>query len=598
MEVDLTVIDTDEQSDDSLPPSGLVCRNGTPVKFQFTYDAMQTNTSSAVHNLVVKNTSSQNEVHCLSSSDESERSTKAVADKLLSNNSRASTTSAYSESDGDSEMLPSLKERMLLLQEPVSATATKPVERVQPVLAHEISSDDENELIVQSVTHHGHGTSSSDVVDLIDTNCKESVTSKIQHTPKKKRKRAKSADPVKAAELQKQKEERAAEREVKRQKRNLEAQAKKERAAASQAAKLQKRVEKEKEKLLKEVVTEARRKEKPGECIKLMKVLIDCHLLELPEGALLLPLLQSLNIRYQVQSLAAPYAVMWQREVSISSMDDEDKIVVKTQDVDEDEVIIQIPLQLFVGLVDALKQEQAGVWNSNESLLSYIRKIKELFVGKRISYIVQGLSQYLRDHKNANQRKVRSAVLGANQNQKRKTKARTPSIETCITEMDVEECLVIAQIQECCHISLVETSADVANMVSSFTKAIAEAPYKREKYNNGFSWFAALDSRKCVRVPDSGEGLLRLWQQHIDQFNMVGSEAAQAVVAQYPSPTALLQAYDRCASQQECEALLQDIQVRRGAGPLARTRKVGPELSRKVYLFFTSSNPNLNLNAT
>lgn len=34
--------------------------------------------------------------------------------------------------------------------------------------------------------------------------------------------------------------------------------------------------------------------------------------------------------------------------------------------------------------------------------------------------------------------------------------------------------------------------------------------------------------------------------------------------------------------------LLQDIPVRRAAGPLSATRKIGPEMSKKIYNFFTS----------
>ena len=41
--------------------------------------------------------------------------------------------------------------------------------------------------------------------------------------------------------------------------------------------------------------------------------------------------------------------------------------------------------------------------------------------------------------------------------------------------------------------------------------------------------------------------------------------------------------------------LLADIPVRRGVGPLVSSRRIGPELSKRIHTFFTSKNPNLSL---
>ena len=48
-------------------------------------------------------------------------------------------------------------------------------------------------------------------------------------------------------------------------------------------------------------------------------------------------------------------------------------------------------------------------------------------------------------------------------------------------------------------------------------------------------------------------------------------------------------------SPEEASKLLADIQVRRGHGVLVNTRRVGPELSKKIYSFFTSKNPQKKL---
>lgn len=41
--------------------------------------------------------------------------------------------------------------------------------------------------------------------------------------------------------------------------------------------------------------------------------------------------------------------------------------------------------------------------------------------------------------------------------------------------------------------------------------------------------------------------------------------------------------------------LLADIPIRRGAGILASTRRIGPELSKKLHVFFTAKDPDLSL---
>lgn len=70
---------------------------------------------------------------------------------------------------------------------------------------------------------------------------------------------------------------------------------------------------------------------------------------------------------------------------------------------------------------------------------------------------------------------------------------------------------------------------------------------------------------------------------------------ANAIVAKYPSLLLLVQAYNTTSSEQEQQNLLAEIPVRRGDGVTATTRRVGPELSKRIYLQMTSHNPDLSL---
>ncbi|KAM5212403.1 crossover junction endonuclease EME1 isoform 3-T4 [Hipposideros larvatus] len=100
-----------------------------------------------------------------------------------------------------------------------------------------------------------------------------------------------------------------------------------------------------------------------------------------------------------------------------------------------------------------------------------------------------------------------------------------------------------------------------------------------------------------VKVDRAGRGLAQVWRRQIQQLNRVSLEMASAVVATYPSPQLLVQAYRRCFSEQECQNLLADIQVRRGEGVTSTSRRVGPELSRRIYLQMTTLQPDLSLDS-
>jgi crossover junction endonuclease EME1 len=66
---------------------------------------------------------------------------------------------------------------------------------------------------------------------------------------------------------------------------------------------------------------------------------------------------------------------------------------------------------------------------------------------------------------------------------------------------------------------------------------------KHKREQEKLQWYAAGDSHDCVRVDKNGNGLLRLWQQQLYQFNRVGMETAQAITSVYRSPSALVQVF-------------------------------------------------------
>ncbi|NXU54125.1 EME1 endonuclease, partial [Turnix velox] len=155
----------------------------------------------------------------------------------------------------------------------------------------------------------------------------------------------------------------------------------------------------------------------------------------------------------------------------------------------------------------------------------------------------------------------------------------------------------LADLQICkpVQVSFFESEEELGDYARMITKAIAEAPFKKRQEDTGFSF--CIEKKWCggVKVDPSGKGLLEVWKRQIQQFNRVSPEMAEAIVAAYPSPQLLNQAYLGCSSEWEQANLLADILVHRGEGVTATSRRVGPELSRRIYLQMTSHDPDLYL---
>ncbi|XP_017895548.1 PREDICTED: probable crossover junction endonuclease EME2 isoform X7 [Capra hircus] len=95
------------------------------------------------------------------------------------------------------------------------------------------------------------------------------------------------------------------------------------------------------------------------------------------------------------------------------------------------------------------------------------------------------------------------------------------------------------------------------------------------------------------RVARDGMGLRGAWWRQVRQFNRVSPAVADAVVSAFPSPRLLQQAYEACGTEQERLALLADLPVK--TGKRAPPRRVGPDLSRRICLFLTTTDPDLLL---
>lgn len=158
---------------------------------------------------------------------------------------------------------------------------------------------------------------------------------------------------------------------------------------------------------------------------------------------------------------------------------------------------------------------------------------------------------------------------------------------------EVEEALVLLQLWANLDVLLVASWQELSQHVCAFTKALAQRPFKQFQESGTFSFSTAGRWVAGERVTRDGTGLRGAWWRQIRQFNRVSPAVADAVVTAFPSPRLLQQAYSACGTDQERLALLADLPVKVDEG--ARPRRVGPDLSRRICLFLTSTNPDLLL---
>ncbi|KAK7791517.1 hypothetical protein R5R35_010895 [Gryllus longicercus] len=342
----------------------------------------------------------------------------------------------------------------------------------------------------------------------------------------------------------------------------------------------EKMVEKAREKALKKAASEAQKANRPGECMKHIQVLIDQRLLTEEYSGNLLSALQAGQIQYSIQEQLSEKIITWVKTVYSYHCDDDGKVISSTNLKEENIVLIIMMSNQLTQLVREMK------------LRSYIQNIAKQHLKKRLILIIYKLGEYYRLQNIEKQRKFKTQCrTGSGAKEKQ-------NVENQVCQSDIEKALIEIQIFENCSHRFVETSQDFGTLIAQFTKALAEKEFKLEKQKKeqeNLGWFASGDSRDTVKVDKSGNGLLRLWKQQLCQFNTASLDTAEAIVSLYPSPKSLIQAYENCLTPRQGQLLLQDIAVRRCAGPLTSVRRVGPELSKKIYNFFTSKNGELSL---
>jgi crossover junction endonuclease EME1 len=315
----------------------------------------------------------------------------------------------------------------------------------------------------------------------------------------------------------------------------------------SKSAKELKKIEIQRKKLQ----LEQERSLKPGECNRFLTVVIcrdlmkaDCFV-----GKQIVEKLNESEFKVKIES-SGPNTVTWKRQINKKIITDERKVI------EFDSIVQEEPYLLVILNADTFILAA----KENNKLLSIVQDAQDNlpFDVRSTTLVVYGLKDFCRKRKN---------IIGIKE-----------------TEIKLTQLQLLAN---CSH-RLHETPDDVALTVAQMSKAIAEEPFKTKQSEKLDREQLFITSDVKVDANEDAQSLGNLWQTQLICLPKVTFEVAQSIRKEYPMPRMLMEAYKQTTNPQ---AMLSDIQIIR-TGPLAKQRKIGPELSRKIYTLMTSKNAN------
>lgn len=278
------------------------------------------------------------------------------------------------------------------------------------------------------------------------------------------------------------------------------------------------------EKALKVIERKTSRDIKPGECMKFMEVNLERGIAFRGE---IESALRNAGIKFNVTTELIPNSITWQRNVEEDYVDEDNQVRTKRSVQTEKYAIV--------------------VWSSHEAvrhvaedtLCTSVSNNKDLIPNYNMTLVIYGMEEYFAYRKK--QKSDRNpGSKGSKCNSKGNQQFDTLPV---ISRQQLEMCLAEIQIIVKCSSRLIESTQDLALMVCQYTKSISEIPYKLQKRRNQeskFDWYVMGDNKNTVRVDKDGNGLKRLWQQQLCQFNLSSLETSEAICTKYPSPMQLI----------------------------------------------------------
>lgn len=272
----------------------------------------------------------------------------------------------------------------------------------------------------------------------------------------------------------------------------------------------------------------------------------------------------------------------------------------------EDQVLVILKMEQVVTMVDQFLRKSFNGFRASElvsleatdseadleeatggrvDFIDLTKNISRVYPQSSMILMLTGMPAYFRRLKNKEQQKFRDAIRGT-QARKRKSIGlpvikEKDLIDACV-DLDMKSSSLMPAGS---HLRIIhaDKADEIATLIASFAKSVAEAPHKRKrKEERNMAWYAENDSKFAVDIKEIPQDVIRLWKKQLEQFPKVSRDVAEAIAKVYPNPLSLINAYT-LASRDSGPSLLENIRVGKGS------RKVGHEISRKMCTFFTST---------
>ncbi|XP_004537462.1 crossover junction endonuclease EME1 [Ceratitis capitata] len=301
------------------------------------------------------------------------------------------------------------------------------------------------------------------------------------------------------------------------------------------------------DKLQKKAIRDQQKRIKPGECQKYVRMVLDSDILFSKAHGLghdLKSEIDKLQLNYVIRNLPLKMCVIWERQTGQREL---------------------LP-------TDNLDSPLSAQWDIENQVIQF-HTAEELSKERSVSEIVRSLQSSYPEAKHT------VALLGH-----RNKTADSKAVNYSLIDLQV--------LHQTASVQIPPIAGEVAATLRRFTKAIAEAPYKQQKSETlgTFKKFLANDKKQCVRVVGTS-GFGRLWQQHLNRLPLVTLEVAETIIAQYPCPKRLIDAFEKDAETEREK--IADLKINRGAPqPLQSDRRIGNVLSGKLHMLYNSRDPN------
>ncbi|KAM4524147.1 essential meiotic structure-specific endonuclease subunit 2 isoform 2-T2 [Odontesthes bonariensis] len=347
------------------------------------------------------------------------------------------------------------------------------------------------------------------------------------------------------------------------------------------AAKANEKEERRREQQRRREAAENLKSLRPENYIRSLTVCVDPALLQQHDSDILLDTLASLEWRFHIENQELTHSITWTRD---SPQGEQGQVT-----VEEEQVIVVLTLTDFMDIVVSVKkildseEEERGMG----AVLSPLLELLNRDANKLVSLLV---TDCVPDH--------RSVCLSV----AIRFRFRTKGCGECLPEemlqsklglrnVDIQEVLVYLQLYKNISLVFLDGWQDVTDHVCAVTKALSKRPFKLLTERSELPFCVDGSWASGARVEWDGSGLIQVWSRQIQQLNRVSSAVASTVIASYQSPQLLLQAYQNLGSEEERKGMLAGLLVNTGG----KERRIGPEISARIYRCFTAQNPQLVL---